>query len=423
MSAGLKRLARSARQLLHQSRGNVAITFALLLPVALGAGAIAVDYINLSNLQSKMQAAADSAALAAAKEMHLAQWTAASVAATARNYARSALAASHVAPDADIGSSIVDNNAAVQVRISTTMSSLFGDVLPQSRSQVSVQAVARLTAGLPICLVALETTSGGAIHLQNYARLTATNCAVYSDSKSPQGIMGKDSAVLISSMTCSAGGKVGSSLNFRPTPLTDCPQIPDPLASRPPPPVGSCLATDQVVDGLTVTLKPGTFCGGLHVTGAAKVTLSPGVYVMKDGPLIVDKGATVNGSYAGFYLSGSKSTFLFDFDTTINLTAPKDGPLAGILMFEDRAAPAKRMHKIFSNNARTLLGTIYIPNGRLIVDAHKPIADKSAYTIIVTRTLELYAGPNLVMNTNYGGSDVPTPRGVGVVDQGAYLAK
>ena len=64
-----------------------------------------------------------------------------------------------------------------------------------------------------------------------------------------------------------------------------------------------------------------------------------------------------------------------------------------------------------------------MPQGRLIIDATQPIADKSAYTIIVTRRMELYAGPNLVMNTDYSSSDIPVPQGVGIVGDTVALTK
>ena len=72
-----------------------------------------------------------------------------------------------------------------------------------------------------------------------------------------------------------------------------------------------------------------------------------------------------------------------------------------------------RTYRIVSDNARNLLGTIYLPAGRLVIDAKRPVADRSAYTIIVARQVELFDGPNLYLNTNYSGSDIPVPQGVG----------
>ena len=42
---------------------------------------------------------------------------------------------------------------------------------------------------------------------------------------------------------------------------------------------------------------------------------------------------------------------------------------------------------------------IYMPR-RLIIDTNKPIADKSAYTVLVVQRVDLHAGPNLVLNSD-----------------------
>ena len=41
------------------------------------------------------------------------------------------------------------------------------------------------------------------------------------------------------------------------------------------------------------------------------------------------------------------------------------------------------------------------------------IADQSAFTVVVARKVQLKDGPNLVLNSNYAGTSVPVPQGVG----------
>lgn len=85
----------------------------------------------------------------------------------------------------------------------------------------------------------------------------------------------------------------------------------------------------------------------------------------------------------------------------------------GILTSLLPASTPCREYRIISDEARTLLGTIYLPVGRLIIDSRKPIADLSAYTVIVARVINLYDGPNLMLNARYASSDIPVPEGVG----------
>ena len=76
-----------------------------------------------------------------------------------------------------------------------------------------------------------------------------------------------------------------------------------------------------------------------------------------------------------------------------------------------------------SDNARLLEGTIYLPRGHLYIDADAPIADKSAYTAIIVSRLELFAGPNLVLNADFDATDVPVPEGVGNIGGKIYLSQ
>ena len=187
----------------------------------------------------------------------------------------------------------------------------------------------------------------------------------------------------------------------------------------------------MVVDTDTI-LTPGVYCGGLRITANASVDLQPGVYVIKDGPFIVDGTASLTGEYVGFVMSGAASVFSFDENTEISLGAPKEGPMAGLLFYEQldpnlkggafrsifttlgdlAALGAMRTHRIRSNNARQLLGTFYLPNSILKVDANGAVADESAYTAIVVRRLWLLEGPNLVLNADYAATDVPVPSSI-----------
>ena len=103
----------------------------------------------------------------------------------------------------------------------------------------------------------------------------------------------------------------------------------------------------------------------------------------------------------------------FDFlsSVTIRLEAPKDGPLAGILIFGDREADDLREYKITSDNARVLLGAIYIPRGFLTIDPNNPLSEDSPWTAIVASRITLKKSSNLVLRTDHGLTDVPVPNG------------
>jgi hypothetical protein len=140
------------------------------------------------------------------------------------------------------------------------------------------------------------------------------------------------------------------------------------------------------------------------------VWLNPGIYIIDRGKLEVTDNAVLAGDGVGFFLSDAK--LKFRKDTTISLSAPTNGKMAGLLFFEERSASDLVKHQITSNDARQLIGTIYLPNGTLRIDSDSPVADQSAFTAIVARNIELDEGPVLQLNSDYKATDVPLPDGL-----------
>ncbi len=405
----LTRWPRHFKRLRKSINGNVAVTFALAIPVVFGAVAAAVDYGSFATERTRLQAAADAAALNAARE--LSSTNTLMIANLAENYARATLGAS--GSDATVQTQLIPPDS-VEVRISKDLKPILSRLLSNTGTHLAVRAVAKMYAGAPLCVLGLDPGAAGTVQLQQLGRMTAVNCSINSNSTDPKGLISQDLAVMISLQTCSAGGFSESTpINFLPPPKTDCPRIPDPLASRPAPSVGPCGFVNTVIGVGTTTLNPGIYCGGITVSGLAKVHLNPGVYVIRDGPLAVSLGGTLDGQNVGFYLTGSGSTISWDATSHISFTAPKDGPLAGMLIYEDPSSPALRQHTISSNDARTLLGTIYMPQGKLVIASTSLIADLSSYTVIVARMLQVQSTANLVLNSNYDLTDIPVPIGLG----------
>jgi hypothetical protein len=423
------------------------VAFAVILPVLLAAVSAGVEYSRLLYRKAQLQSAADAGVLAGANMLKLANADDASVASITRQ-AIQAQARTPADRRSSIAAEIGDSRSSVATVIEETVPSLMGKLLSLPSTTLIVRAKAQLVGSVRLCLLALDPSAKGAFDMEKNAKITADGCSLYSNSVSPSGIQGKDSATARAMSICSAGGFDGSKALFTPAPITDCPSLGDPLKDRPlPKPDYNCVVLssyanhnsnkgqNNTLTGI-ITLDPGTYCGGLHITKTAIVTLRPGIYIMKDGPLVVDKKASMSGEGVGFFFTGDKGGMLFDKDTTISLTAPTSGLMAGLLMAEQRTVvnpipvpidlyvtpplppppgPAQpmRQYRIISDNARTMLGTIYLPAGRLVIDSSKPVADQSAYTVIVARQINLYEGPNLTLNANYGATSVPVPDGVG----------
>lgn len=439
LKLGLHGLTGGLRRYRGCSRGGVMMTAAVSFPLVFAVFGLASDYAMMFKLRGELQAAADAAALAAAHEIPLSKSNPQQIVNSAKTFAqyqltgeadaapppdseqqyRMAAAASASGPDASlvVDAEVVEKASAVKVRITDRWTPFFAHFIDGGITPIEVEATARYVGHSNVCVLGLSINSTS-IELRNSARLEGRNCAVYSNSTISSGLTVAQDATLDSKLNCVAGGfSAGRTSAVTPPPVTDCPHLDDPLASRPAPNLGGCDHTGMVIDSQTVDLNPGVYCKGLAISGTAKVTLNPGIYIIDGGALHVSDTASLAGENAGFFLTGKGSVIHFSPGTTISLGAPETGALAGLLFYEDRNVTGVRNHSIKSNNAHHLLGTIYLPKSKLTIDASKPIADQSAYTAIVVNELVLMSGPNLVLNTDYDLTDVPVPDGIAGASQ------
>lgn len=415
------RLTKLLRRLRGDERGGVLVAMGLALPVMVMGAGVVVDYGILSEQRQAFQTVADASALAAAREFRLANASPTGVQSAAEKFAKSSLAA--VNQTAAVATSVDVRKMTVTVDVSTVARTNIMHMFGQDMVTVAASATARVLGTASICVIGLETSKNETIYLEKEAKLEAPECAVYSNSNKKDGLKAKENSQLRARFICSAGGSYKDKYDsFVPSPTLDCPILKDPLASRPPPSTGACTANDLKVTSST-TLSPGTYCGGVRISKGAVVTLNPGIYAFKDGPLDVSGSATLKGANVGLYFTGKGAVLRFDADTKIDLTAPRDGVLAGILIFEDRGSPVNQKHEILSNDAKVLLGTLYLPQGELNIGANKPVAADSAYTIVVARRFTLSAGPTMVMNAKYSSTNIPVPDGVGPGSTAAHLAR
>ncbi len=435
-------------------RGGVALIFALGSIVLFGLAGGGIDYARMVYRRSQLQNAVDAAVLAGGNTLKLSPSNSDAVASIV---ARIVNENAPSPPDRPLSVQVTvsGDKTSLSASVTDTFRLAFGAFVGMRVAPITARSTATIMGKMRLCLLTLDPAAVGTLHLEKNANLSATACSLYADSKDAHAIQGDENAIAKADTICSVGGASTTRANFAPPVTSGCPAIKDPLVGTITAPApGSCItlgasagpgpgkgpggpAAGLVAVTANTTLDPGTYCGGLHITGTANVTLNPGVYIIKDGPLIVDQTASMAGQDVGFYFMGDAAGVLFDADSTISLTAPVTGPLAGILMTEQPSVsspvapppppkgsppappgpPSKplRQYRIISNNARTMLGTIYLPAGRLIIDGTAAVSDQSAYTVIVVQLLNLYDGPTLYLNANYDATSVPVPKGVGPV--------
>ncbi|MAY60884.1 MAG: hypothetical protein CML29_01620 [Rhizobiales bacterium] len=91
----IRRLAHTCRSFLHSKDGNFAMLAATLIPLTFAAGSFAVDFANIISMKTRLQDAADGAALATSSQLAAKKITAAEAKQYAEDYFRGMVAESN----------------------------------------------------------------------------------------------------------------------------------------------------------------------------------------------------------------------------------------------------------------------------------------------------------------------------------------
>ena len=398
--------------LARSDAGNIALLFALLLPVLLGAVGAGVDFGRYSLLRAELQEIADAAAIAGAREFLLSTSGGSLAAARGEQAALSGVARSGGGAAAKVDAKADNAAKSVTVALSVEFRPTLFVALVKTPIDLAVDATASATGGANICVIGLNRVDGDVVAIDDNAKLDGADCAVYSNSADPHGMLVKASAKLKSRFNCTAGGYGDKDHHFSPTPLTDCPPREDPLADRAPPSVGGCDHQNKTLKDYAGRLSPGVYCGGLTIDGASVVNLDPGVYVIKDGPLQVKDTSRFSGEGAGFYFTGIDARLLFEDKVVVSLAAPQTGAMAGVLFWQSPTATGIDRFEVKSNFVDRLVGTIYLPSAEFYAFASDEIAENSEYTAIIADRVQLAGKTTLVLNANYALTSVPVPAGL-----------
>jgi len=396
------------------------LPMAVAFPVVVLLVGSSIDMMRISSFKQDLQAIADNGALHAARELAISSNDAPRVEAVAISYVTNTVSSDGASIKAEADTKL----QTVKVSISAPPVTYFMNPFDMVKN-VEVYAEAQLAGSAGnLCLIALTDTSSNAIEINDKAKLTAKECALYSNSTSTRSLRINPTAEVTVDQVVLAGGFKGKIKGLSSEPVTDAPQIDDPLAGRQAPGSMGCDFDDYVIDADLgdTEIEPGVYCGGLTID-SAKVTAEPGEYVIKNGRLSVLNEGGLYGEGVGFYFTGTDAKIDFAAQSNIVLSAPLSGVMTGLLFFSNANNPlAKKVgkgaglkdgHVIRSDNARRLVGTIYLPDDKLVVDGDTPVADQSEYTVIVAKAFELNNGPNLVLQADYASSNVPVPEGLG----------
>jgi Flp pilus assembly protein TadG len=391
-------------------RGTFSVLAAMMISALMGMGALAIDVSFNWWVQSKLQAAADSAALAAAQKLPDTAAAAAAAVAIAPQTVPANFGTVIAASDVQVGSYDTSTGvftagagtSAVQViagrttakgnRTPVFLAGLFG-----WRTDINARAVAyRLTSGPAYCVIVLDSSSVSSLGVTGGGTFSVPNCGVQVNSSHNKAASAGNATNVTAKNFCIKGGYNGS---FSPTPVTGCAAMADPLASIPEPTVPTTACTGYTYSGANCYWTGSiTISGNQTLSGSA----TNSVLYFKNATVSVASGANITSSGLVWFFD-STSSLSFGGNGTVNITAPTSGTYKGMSLFQSRSATINNSSiRLTGSSDFVLDGTIYVPRADLQMTGTSDVTVNSKTGYVVANKLS-YTGASTFTVGTWGG--------------------
>jgi hypothetical protein len=363
--------SKSRRRFFSDDRGAVAIIMGLVLPVLIGMVGLAVEVGSWFGERRSLQSAADAAALAGAWDLlsgsNETVTTSATTYATRNGFSTSSGTITVNTPPSS-GSYTTDATA-VEVILTRTQSLLFSALFLGSNITISARAVANAQDLGDACVIALDSSTSGAMSVGGSSSVNLSGCGIAVNSSNSSGLTVTGSADLTTDFVRVVGNySVGNNATLTSTqsPQTGATATADPHADLEVGAVGSCDESNYSSQAnSSATINPGVYCSGLRISANSTVTMNPGTYYVNGGSFNVNGSATLTGTGVTIILTGSGNdyaTVTINGGADVDLTAPTSGDYSGIVFFQDRNAPSSGVNRFNGGSTTEFTGTLYFPN-------------------------------------------------------------
>jgi Flp pilus assembly protein TadG len=407
----------SIARLWRDRRGSYSVMTALLLPAVVGFTGFGTEVGLWYYAHQSMQGTADSAAISAA------------VARVAGNTAGTTNEARTVASQHGFrhGTDNVTvqvnspptsgpnmaNASAVEVIISQPQQRLFSAALQSTPLNISARAVAATVADGVACILGLDPTAANTVQLLNNAVLPNPNCGVASNSSAATALALSNNSHIYASTTSHGGTQVGMNAALHGSPnLTNASAIPDPYATRDAGTPPACTSQNGVgINNGSRTLRPDVtvggvgmarFCTGWNFQNNFSVTLEPGIYFI-DQQLVIGNNAVVTGSNVTLVIGGNFAINMNN-NAIVTLTAPTQGPTAGLVFFGSRTGTATIQQRLYNNSVLNLTGAIYFPNQIINLENNTSTDPNSGCSQVIGRRVIISNNVTLQPNCTSAGT-------------------
>jgi hypothetical protein len=408
------------RKLLRNKRGNALVIAGAALPLVIGSAGLASDTIQWVLMKRQLQRAADSAAIAG-------------VYARVRGDDQTAAINTDLTKNQNTGYTLLTGypqitnpavtNATNTVRVVLQVQQPlhFSGLFISSSPSIQASATAATIATGVYCVVSLENTSATGITATGNSNIDL-GCGMITDSTSLNAAIATGSSSVHATPIAAVGDIQDSShwnsAELLPYTVAEA----DPFAGVDVPAFTGCQGNSNKLQvNASSTYNHSTDTGVIcfsDMTLNGNVTLGDNaIYIIDSGDLSIGSQANVSCAHCTFVLTNSSSgtsgvqigNVNINGGAQLNLTAPTTGPMANILMYQDRRANSgsSQSNQINGNSASTFTGAFYFPTRILDINGTSNLNFTCAQ--FVARTVN-FSGNGSITNTcpgGYGGNGIP----------------
>lgn len=406
---------RLAGRFLRCERGGFGLWLGAAFPALVALAFGAVELTEVTRDRTRLQDAADAAALMAARELSM-NYTD-GVADRAEGFALNQLADVAATSTVTVEATIAGSEATVN--ITSNRMGFFANMLPPGGFWTRVKAVAAANNEQPLCVLGLQSTASqyGALNVSGSASLEGNGCLMHSN---------ENIHVTSTNLTGLKAGTVEATGTgtgrISPAPVNGAPLTADPFLGREFP-YGSCAGINArltTYSGGSHTISEGNHCGGFQVNDETSINFAPGIHYFDSGNITLSNTSRMTGANV-VLVFGPNAKLKTQTRSYVSLTGRESGPYAGMVMV---STPTNVLpFEIYSENVDRLEGVVYLPNTSLIVygGAGGQVAEQSDWTVTVTKWLVVAGSAKLIIKTDYASSTVPVPAGVGPSSGGGQV--
>jgi hypothetical protein len=310
-----------------------------------------------------------------------------------------------------VTASSASSGYSISMSATGTVPTRFMGIMGFSQLNVSVHSSTLSSMDGLGCVLSLNAHASGAITGQGSTNVVLNGCSLYDNSDNATALAVGGSAQITALSVGVVGNLTGRS-NITTTQGigTGIGAVADPYANASYPAFSSCTYQNFTAKD-TITISPGVYCNGMRLNAGANVTLDPGIYYLDGGDLTVNGGATLTGSGVTLVFTSQNrngfATASINGNATINLTPPKFGGTAGIVIFGDRRMPEGTTFTFNGGATQYLGGAIYLPSAA--VSFSGGASTSTSCTQLIGNTVTFTGNSGFALNCNNYGTKPFSP--------------